>query len=48
MYGLVGDVQGLHSVFVVMALASLAMVPLAGLYHLSVEKRRRLSPQSQG
>ena len=42
-YGLVGDVQGLHSVFVAMALASLAIVPLAGLYHLSVKKRLRLS-----
>jgi MFS family permease len=39
MYGFIGDTQGLHSVFVVMALASLAVVPLAGLYHLSAKKR---------
>jgi MFS transporter, FSR family, fosmidomycin resistance protein len=39
LYGLVGDTQGLHSVFVAMALASLAIVPLAGLYHLSAKKR---------
>jgi MFS family permease len=40
-YGIVGDTQGLHSVFLVMACASLAIVPLAGLYHLSVKKRLR-------
>ena len=39
LYGFVGDTQGLHSVFVAMALASLAIVPLAGLYHLSAKKR---------
>jgi FSR family fosmidomycin resistance protein-like MFS transporter len=39
LYGLVGDTLGLHSVFMAMALASLAIVPLAGLYHYS----RRLS-----
>jgi len=39
LYGLVGDTLGLHSVFVAMALASLAIVPLACLYHVS----RRLS-----
>jgi predicted MFS family arabinose efflux permease len=32
-YGLVGDMYGLHSVFVTMATAALAIVPLAGLYH---------------
>lgn len=31
-YGLVGDAASLQSVFVVMALATLAIVPLAGLY----------------
>jgi len=39
LYGLVGDTLGLHSVFMAMALVSLAIVPLAGLYHYS----RRLS-----
>ena len=39
LYGLLGDTLGLHSVFVAMALVSLAIVPLAGLYHYS----RRLS-----
>jgi MFS family permease len=39
LYGFVGDTQGLYSVFVAMALASLAIVPLAGLYHLSARKR---------
>jgi predicted MFS family arabinose efflux permease len=34
-YGFLGDALGLHSVFVAMALASFAIVPLAGLYHLS-------------
>jgi MFS family permease len=38
LYGFVGDTQGLHSVFVAMALASLAIVPLASLYHLSAKK----------
>jgi predicted MFS family arabinose efflux permease len=38
-YGFLGDALGLHSVFFAMALASLAIVPLAGLYHLS---RRQL------
>ena len=33
-YGLVGDGYGLHSVFVAMAAATLAIVPVAGLYHL--------------
>jgi MFS family permease len=33
LYGLVGDAWGLRSVFIAMALASLAVVPLAGLYH---------------
>jgi FSR family fosmidomycin resistance protein-like MFS transporter len=40
-YGLVGDVLGLHSVFVVMAAASLAIVPVAGVYHLQQSKLRR-------
>jgi MFS family permease len=31
-YGLVGDMYGLHSVFVTMATAALAILPLAGLY----------------
>ena len=35
LYGFVGDSLGLQSVFIAMALASLAIVPLAGLYHLS-------------
>jgi MFS transporter, FSR family, fosmidomycin resistance protein len=35
LYGLVGDAMGLQSVFVAMALVSLAIVPLAGLYYLS-------------
>jgi predicted MFS family arabinose efflux permease len=35
LYGLVGDALGLQSVFIAMALASLAIVPLAGLYHYS-------------
>jgi predicted MFS family arabinose efflux permease len=39
-YGFLGDALGLHSVFFAMALASLAIVPLAGLYHLS--RRQRL------
>jgi hypothetical protein len=39
LYGLAGDTLGLHSVFVAMALVSLAIVSLAGLYHYS----RRLS-----
>jgi MFS family permease len=34
-YGLVGDTWQLTSVFFAMALASLAIVPLTGLYHLS-------------
>ena len=34
-YGLVGDAMGLQSVFVAMAVVSLAIVPLAGLYYLS-------------
>jgi MFS transporter, FSR family, fosmidomycin resistance protein len=34
-YGLIGDVWSLQSVFLAMALASLAVVPLTGLYHLS-------------
>ncbi len=34
-YGLVGDTWNLPSVFLAMALASLAIVPLTGLYHLS-------------
>jgi MFS transporter, FSR family, fosmidomycin resistance protein len=43
MYGVVGDMQGLHSVFVAMALASLAIVPLAGLYHLSTTKHSKIA-----
>jgi MFS transporter, FSR family, fosmidomycin resistance protein len=39
-YGLVGDTHGLHSVFVAMALASLAIIPLAGLYYLSQQQRQ--------
>ena len=35
LYGLVGDAMGLQSVFIAMALVSLAIVPLAGLYYLS-------------
>jgi FSR family fosmidomycin resistance protein-like MFS transporter len=38
-YGLVGDAYGLHSVFIAMAMAALAIVPLAGLY--SVHHRKR-------
>jgi MFS family permease len=34
-YGFVGDTWQLASVFFAMALASLAIVPLTGLYHLS-------------
>ena len=39
-YGLVGDTHGLHSVFVAMALASLAIIPLAGFYYLSQRQRQ--------
>ena len=35
LYGLIGDAMGLQSVFVAMAVVSLAIVPLAGLYYLS-------------
>ncbi len=42
-YGLVGDVHGLHSVFVAMAAASLAIVPMAGLYHFYQRKRQQLA-----
>ncbi len=42
-YGLLGDVQGLHSVFVAMAAASLAIVPMAGLYHFYQRKRQQLA-----
>jgi MFS transporter, FSR family, fosmidomycin resistance protein len=35
LYGLVADVWGLRSVFIAMALASLAIVPLAALYHVT-------------
>jgi hypothetical protein len=35
LYGSVGDAMGLQSVFVAMAVVSLAIVPLAGLYYLS-------------
>src|SRR5262245_33049964 len=35
LYGIVGDAMGLKSVFIAMALVSLAIVPLAGLYYLS-------------
>jgi FSR family fosmidomycin resistance protein-like MFS transporter len=38
-YGFVGDVLGLHSVFAVMAAASLAVVPVAGVYHLQQSKQ---------
>lgn len=38
-YGLVGDEYGLHSVFVAMAAAALAIVPVAGLYHLQQGRR---------
>lgn len=38
-YGFVGDMHGLQSVFVAMALASLAIVPLAGVYRLSSRKQ---------
>ena len=38
MYGVVGDIHGLHSVFIVMAAAVLAIVPLAGLYHVHHRK----------
>jgi MFS family permease len=40
-YGLVGDAHGLHSVFVTMALAALAIVPLAGLYALSQRQHQQ-------
>jgi FSR family fosmidomycin resistance protein-like MFS transporter len=38
-YGLVGDGYGLHSVFMTMAAATLAIVPVAGLYHLQQGRR---------
>ena len=34
-YGFVGDALSLTMVFIAMALASLAILPLTGLYHLS-------------
>jgi hypothetical protein len=34
-YGTIGDAWSLPMVFLAMALTSLAMVPLIGLYHLS-------------
>lgn len=37
-YGFVGDLHGLHSVFIAMAVAVLAIVPLAGLYHVHHRK----------
>jgi predicted MFS family arabinose efflux permease len=40
-YGVLGDAQGLHSVFVAMALAALAIVPLAGLYSLSQRQQQQ-------
>jgi FSR family fosmidomycin resistance protein-like MFS transporter len=39
-YGLVGDAIGLRGVFLTMAFAALAIVPLAGLYHVNLGKRR--------
>jgi MFS family permease len=41
LYGLVADVWGLHSVFIAMALASLVIVPLAGLYHVTRRTSQR-------
>jgi FSR family fosmidomycin resistance protein-like MFS transporter len=48
-YGLFGDVYGLRSVFVVMALASLAIVPLAGLhrrFHRASSQGQELRPET--
>lgn len=44
-YGLVGDMYGLHSVFVTMATAALAIVPLAGLYHFHQNRRHQVHSQ---
>ena len=35
LYGLIGDTWDLTHIFIAMALASLLIVPLTGLYHLS-------------
>ena len=45
LYGLVGDALGLQSIFIAMALVSLAVVPLAGLYHFC---RQRAMPGGHG
>jgi FSR family fosmidomycin resistance protein-like MFS transporter len=45
-YGLVGDMYGLHSVFVTMATAALAIVPLAGLYHVHQNRRHQVHSQN--
>ncbi len=36
LYGWLGDAFGLHSIFIAMALASLSIVPLGGVYYYSV------------
>ncbi len=38
-YGLLGDSYGLHSVFITMAVAAFAVVPVAGLYHFQHGRR---------
>jgi MFS family permease len=38
-YGFIGDAYGLHNVFVTMAIASLAIIPLAGLHYAYHRKK---------